>query len=161
MVRRYAEWANDYQENQITIIYDTMWNGTRRMAEAIAEGVRSEDSEVAIKLFNCARSDKNDIITEVFRSRALLVGSPTVNQHLLSSVAGILEEMGGLRFKKKKAAAFGTYGWSGESVRLIQERLREGGFEIVNDGVRALWNPDEEAIADCTHYGKELALSLR
>ena len=70
IVTRYAQWAADYQENQITVIYDTMWNGTRRMAEAIAQGIAEADGTVLVKIYNAARADKNDIITEVFRSKA-------------------------------------------------------------------------------------------
>ncbi|MFC1962650.1 anaerobic nitric oxide reductase flavorubredoxin [Chloroflexota bacterium] len=161
IVKKYAEWAGDYQENQITIIYDTMWNGTRQMAEAIAKGIKSADSEVAIKLFNSARSDKNDIITEIFKSKTVLIGSPTINRGLLSSVAGILETFRGLAFKNKKAAAFGSYGWSGESVKIMLEKLKEGGFEILDDGIRALWNPDKESIDSCINYGRDLAAALK
>jgi flavorubredoxin len=90
-----------------------MWNSTRRMAEAIAEGFRSADGEVMVKLFNSAREDKNDMITEVFKSKAILVGSSTISRGILTSLVGILEEIRGLGFKNKKAAAFGSYGWSG------------------------------------------------
>src|SRR4030067_1135235 len=84
IVSKYLEWANDYSENQITIIYDSMWNGTGRMAEALASGIRSADDKVAVKLFNISRSDKNDVVTEVFKSKGILVGSPTINRGLLS-----------------------------------------------------------------------------
>ena len=161
IVNKYAEWADDYQENQITIIYDSMWNSTRNMAEAIAEGIRSADEEVAVKLFNSARRDKNDIITEVFKAKAILVGSSTINRGILSSVAGLLEEMRGLGFKKKKAAAFGSYGWSGEGVKMITDLLKEGGFEIVNDGLRELWNPDRQSLENCVSFGRDLAEALR
>ena len=73
IVETYQKWAADYQENQITLIYDTMWNSTRRMAECIAEGIREEDPDVVIKLYNSSKEDKNDIATEVFKSRAILV----------------------------------------------------------------------------------------
>ena len=161
IVTKYAEWAANYQENQVTIIYDTMWNGTRRMAEAIAAGITEADSSVAVKVFNVARSDKNDIITEVFKSKAILVGSPTVNKVIPSAVAGMLEEMRGLGFKNKKAAAFGAYGWSGESVKMITERLKEGGFTVIHDGLKELWNPNEQGIANCVAFGKEFALQLK
>lgn len=157
IVTKYLEWAANYQEEQITIIYDSMWGGTRRMAEAIARGIHEVDEQVTIKIFNVARSDKNDIITEVFKSKAILVGSPTINRGILSAVAGILEEMRGLGFKEKKAAAFGAYGWSGESVAMITERLRQGGFELVNDGLREFWNPDDQALANCVSFGREFA----
>ena len=110
IVEKYSEWASAYKEDQITIVYDTMWNSTRKMAETIAKGIVSEDGKVTVKVYNSARSDKNDIITEVFESKAVLVGCPTVNKALLSSLAGIMEEIRGLAFKNKKAAAFGTYG---------------------------------------------------
>jgi flavorubredoxin len=161
IVTRYAEWAANYRENQVTIIYDTMWDGTRKMAEAMAKGIHEADRDVTIRLFNVARSDKNDVITEIFKSRAVLVGSPTVNRGILSAIAGILEEMRGLGFKEKKAAAFGTYGWSGESVAMITERLREGGFQVVNDGLKELWTPDQQSMAKCHAFGAEFIKQVK
>jgi len=161
IVTKYAEWAANYRENQVTIIYDTMWDGTRRMAEAIAKGIHEADKDATIKIFNVARSDKNDIITEVFRSKAVLVGSPTINRGILSAIAGILEEIRGLGFKDKKAAAFGAYGWSGESVAMITGRLREGGFQVVNDGLREFWNPDQQGIVNCMSYGRDFVQQVK
>jgi flavorubredoxin len=160
-VKKYVEWANNYSENQITIAYDTMWNGTRRMAEAIAYGIAAADPGVTVKLFNIARSDKNDLVTEVFKSKMVLIGSPTVNNGILSAAAAILEEMKGLKFRNKKAAAFGCYGWSGEAIKIISERLKEGGFQVLNDGIREKWNPNSEAIDNCTRFGKNVALNER
>ncbi|SDZ10807.1 Flavorubredoxin [Proteiniborus ethanoligenes] len=160
IVEKYLEWANAYQENQITILYDTMWDGTRRMAEAIAEGIQSVDKEVTLKLFNASKTDKNDLITEIFKSKAILVGSSTVNKGIMHGTAGILEMIKGLGFKNKKAAAFGCYGWSGESVKIINDKLNEGKFEVVNEGIKELWNPTPEAIERSIEFGKEFALKL-
>jgi flavorubredoxin len=91
IIKKYQEWANDYQENQITIVYDTMWDSTRRMAEAIARGITEVDKSVAVKLYNIARSDKNDVITEIFKSKAILVGSPTMNRGYSMQLAGCLK----------------------------------------------------------------------
>jgi len=156
IVNKYMDWAKNYQENQIAIVYDTMWNGTRRMAEAIAEGIKSKDKDVDIKLFNCAKRDKNDIITEVFKSKMILVGSSTINSGILTATAGILEMIKGMKFTNKKAAAFGSYGWSGEAVKIITEQLKEAKFDVVNDGIRELWNPDEEALERCREFGRNL-----
>jgi flavorubredoxin len=161
IVEQYAKWAADYQENQITIIYDTMWNGTRRMAEEIAKGIKQADADVVVKVFSSSRTDKNDIITEVFKSKAIVVGSPTVNKTVLSSIAAIMDEIKGLAFKNKKAAAFGTYGWSGESVKTINQLLEEAGFSLVNHGVRELWYPGDEEIASCQLFGRELAAATK
>ncbi len=156
IITKYVEWANSYQENQITIVYDTMWNGTRRMAEAIAEGIQSKDKDVNVKLYNCAKRDKNDIITEIFKSKMILMGSSTINNGILSAVAGLLEMVKGMKFTNKKAAAFGSYGWSGESVKIITGLLKEAKFDVVNDGIRELWNPDEEALERCREFGRNL-----
>lgn len=161
IVEKYLKWADNYQENQITILYDTMWNATRRMAETIAEGIAAADPDVTVKLFGASKTDKTDIITEVFRSRAVLAGSPTVNGGYLYAIAGILELMRGMKFKNKKAAAFGSYGWSGEAVKMMNEELAKAGFEVVDAGVRSTWLPDESELDRLREYGKVLAVKLR
>ncbi len=157
IVEKYLTWANDYQENQITILYGTMWDGTKRMAEAITKGIREIDKKVNVKLYNIAKTDKNDLITEIFKSRIILVGSPTIGGGILSGVAKILEMIKEMRFKNKKAASFGCYGWSGESIKVIKEHLEKSGFSVINDGIRALWNPDDESIEKCVEFGREIA----
>ena len=159
IVEKYLAWADAYQENQITILYDTMWDGTKRMAEAISKGIAETDNDVNIKLFNVAKTDKNDVITEIFKSKTILVGSPTIGGGILSSIAEILEVVKGLRFKNKKAASFGCYGWSGESIKVIKEHLEKSGFSVINDGIRVLWNPDQESIENCLEFGREIANS--
>jgi anaerobic nitric oxide reductase flavorubredoxin len=157
IVNKYLEWADNYQENQITIVYDTMWNSTRLMAEAIADGIRQTDKEVTVIIQNAAKDDKNDILTEIFRSKAILIGSPTINYGYSFAIAGLLEMARGLKFKNKKAAAFGSYGWSGDAPKMITQRLQEAGFEILNEGIKVLWVPDEQAREQCVEYGKEFA----
>jgi len=159
IVQKYQQWANTYQENQIIVVYDTMWDGTRIMAEHIAKGIVQADKNVTVKMFNIGRSDKNDVISEVFRSKALLVGSPTINRGILTAMAAFLEEIRGLGFKGKKAAAFGCYGWSGESVKMITDALHTAGFSIMDDGLKCLWNPDGKNRNACLEYGKKLALN--
>jgi len=156
IVQKYMAWAQDYQEDQITILYDSMWDGTRVMAENIALGIRKANPSVTLKVFNIAKTDKNDVITQVFKSRLILVGSPTIGKGVSFATAGILEMIEGMRFKNKKAASFGAYGWSGEAIEVIRERLEKGGFEIVNPGLKCLWNPDVDAIKACVQYGEEI-----
>lgn len=160
IIETYLKWANDYKENQITILYDSMWNGTRVMAEHIAKGIVHSDKTVTVKCINIGHSDKNDAITEIFKSKGIVVGSPTINKGILTAVASLLEELRGLGFKGKKAAAFGCYGWSGESVRLINEHLKAAGFFVVDDGLKVLWNPDDASRKACIEYGRTLAKML-
>ena len=157
IVEKYVQWANDYQENQITIIYDTMWNGTKQLAEKIAEGIGIADPDVVVKVYNLAKSDENDLITEVFKSKAVVIGSPTISNSILHSVAGFIHLMKELKFKGKKAAAFGCYGWSGESVKVINELMANAGFEVVSEGFRNQWNPDADAQISAVEFGKTIA----
>ena len=143
IVEKYGEWAAAYQENQVTVAYDTMWEGTAKIAHAIAEEIHRQSPETVVKVFNIAKADKNEVMTEVFKSKAIAVGSPTVSNSYLSSVAGWLEFLKQLKFKGKKAAAFGCYGWSGESVKLLQAKLAEAGFEVIEENIRSMWNPEE------------------
>jgi flavorubredoxin len=157
VVTKYAEWAANYSEDKVSVLYDTMWDGTRRLAEKIAAGITAVSPSTDVRVHNLAKTDKNDVVTDVFCSKAVLVGSPTVNNGVLHSVAGMLELMEGLRFKGKKASSFGCFGWSGESPRRIAESLRESGFEIVDEGYTCTWEPDDAALERAFDYGKEFA----
>ena len=147
IVGKYAAWCDAYKEDQITIVYDSMWGGTAKLAHAIAEEVHRQSPETVVKVFSVAKAEKNDIMTEVFKSRAIAVGSPTACNSCMSSVAGWLEFLKQLKFKGKKAAAFGCYGWSGESVKLLQAKLAEAGFAVAEAGIRCQWNPEEADFA--------------
>ena len=155
ILTKYLEWADNYNENQITILYDTMWNSTRKMAEAIAYGIENVDKNVTVKLINTSKEDKTSVLTEVFKSKAIIVGSPTVNNGYLHSIAGILEMIKGMKLKGKKAATFGSYGWSGEASKQIAEELRKDGFSIISDGIKVVWTPNEEMLEECKKFGEE------
>ena len=157
IVEQYLKWADKYSENQITIFYDTMWKGTRMVAEKIAEGIRSADEKVNVKLYNLAKRDKNDVITEIFKSKAVIGGSPTVNNGILTAVASLLEEVKGMKFRGKKAAAFGCFGWSGESAGIVAKELEDSGFEVVAEPFRVPWKPDAEKEVECLEFGRTLA----
>ena len=137
-----------------------MWNSTRIMAESIAKGIKEVDPQVSVKVFNIARRDKNDVITEIFKSKGIVLGSPTINKGYLSAIAALLEEIRGLGFKEKKATAFGSYGWSGEAVKLISDRLRESGWQVVNEGLKIQWKPDDVGIGLSIEFGKQVAKQL-
>lgn len=147
IVNLYAEWAAAYQENQVTVAYDTMWEGTAKIAHEIAAEIHRQSPDTVVKVFNVAKADKNEVMTEVFKSKAVAVGSPTVSNSILSSVAGWLEFLKQLKFKNKRAAAFGCYGWSGESVKILQQKLSEAGFSVAEENIRAQWKATEENLA--------------
>ncbi len=147
IVEKYAAWCDEYQEDQVTVIYDTMWEGTAQLANRLAAYLNELSPETRVKTFNISKYDKNEIMTEVFKSKAIAVGSPTVGNDVLSSVSGWLHFLKSLKFKGKKGAAFGTYGWSGESVKNIQGYLADAGFDVIDASVRVNWNPTADDLA--------------
>ncbi|MBR5743969.1 MAG: flavodoxin domain-containing protein, partial [Muribaculaceae bacterium] len=138
----------------------TMWKSTEKMANAIAEGIRATLPDTKVVTICASENDKNDILVEVGRSKAILMGSPTINNGYSYAIAGMLEMIKGLKFKGKKAAAFGSYGWSGEAVKQISAALAAAGLEVVDDGLSLLWMPDEDAIARCRDYGQSFAAEI-
>jgi len=158
IVTRYAEWAAQKPARRAVVIYDTMWNGTRRMADAIGEGL----AEVGVdtKIFHAVTADRNDVLAEVFKAGAVLVGSPTLNRGLLPTIWPLLQDLKGLQFKNKIAGGFGTYGWSGEGVQVIEAHLKDCGFEVVPEGPRAKWQPDVTALEACRAFGRKTGEAL-
>lgn len=159
IVAKYQEWARQMPNKSAVVLYDTMWEGTRRMAEAIGEGLAAEG--VPHKLLHVAVTDRNDVITEVFKAKAVIIGSPTVNRGYLPTLAPIMEDLRGLRFKNKIGAAFGAYGWSGEAVKLIEEHLNGVGIPVAAPGVRAKWQPNVDELAACVELGREVGQAVK
>lgn len=156
IVEKYAEWADNYQENQITILFDSMWKGTESLAHALAARIQAQSDEVRVKVYNVAKTDKNDVMTEVFKSKAIAVGSPTVGNDILSSVGGVLHFLKELKFKNKSAAVFGCYGWSGEGNKILRGILQDAGFAVVEPELRVNWQPKQEDLDKMDELAKAL-----
>ena len=88
------------------------------------------------------------------------MGSPTINNGYSYAVAGLLEMIKGLKFKNKKASAFGSYGWSGDAVKQISEKLQQAGITVVDGGIRELWVPDQEMLDKCVQYGQDFVKAI-
>lgn len=159
IVNKYYQWAIGKGEYSVTIIYDTMWNATEKMANAIAEGLEREG--VRYKLFHMGVSDRNDVLTEVFKAKGIMIGSSTLNNGLLPTIKPILEDLKGLKFKNKVGAAFGSYGWSGENIKIIEENLEKAKIKKLQEGIKIKWQPNKEELDKCIEFGKNYANSLK
>jgi len=159
IVRKYQEWAAQKPDQSAVVLYDTMWEATRRMAEAIGAGLAAEG--VPFKLFHMAVSDRNDVLTEVFKAKAVIIGSPTLNNGLLPAITPILEDLKGLKFQNKIGAAFGSYGWSGESVKQIEAHLAACNIPLAAEGVRAKWQPTAADLMNCETLGRKVAVGVK
>ncbi|NJD52285.1 MAG: MBL fold metallo-hydrolase [Candidatus Methanoperedens sp.] len=159
IVNKYYEWAQGKNDGSVVIIYDTMWKATEKMGEAIAQGLEKEG--VNYKFFNMAVCDRNDVLTEIFKTKGIIIGSPTLNSGLLPTIKPILEDLKGLKFKNKVGAAFGSYGWSGENVRQIEETLEKAKIKILQEGIKFKWQPSKEELDKCVEFGRQFAQKMK
>ena len=152
------EWSLQKPKRKAVVAYDTMWHSTEKMAEAIVAGLGEEGVEAKpMHLRACHRSD---VMTEVLDAGAVIVGSPTLNNGLFPTVSDFLTYMKGLKPKNKIGAAFGSYGWSGEAVKLINNELEAMKFELVDPGLKIQYVPDDKGIEASYQLGKKIAQAL-
>ncbi len=159
IVEAYLGWAKGDARDRILVVYDTMWGSTEKMAKAIIEGIMSEGVETI--LLRLPFSDRGDIFKELIYSKGILLGSSTINNGILPTVAPFLEELKGLRPKNKIAAAFGSFGWGSGAVKEIEEKLEKADIEIVAPALTVKWVPDESEIQKCFEFGKEFAKKVK
>ena len=158
IINAYVEWGTQKPRRKAVVIYDTMWHSTEIMAEAIVDSLGQEGVDARpMYLRNCHRSD---IMTEVIDAGAIIIGSPTLNNGLFPTVSDFLTYMKGLKPKDKIGAAFGSYGWSGESVKVITRELEEMKFKMVHPGVKTQYVPDDKDLEACYELGRKIAGEL-
>lgn len=145
IISEYQKWASNKTDEEALIIYDSMWGSTKQMACKIMEAF--EDKNINTKLINLQNNHISDIMTEVITARYICVGSPTLNNNMLPTVAAFLCYMKGLAPKGRKGLAFGSYGWGGQSIGLINNELKDAGFDVM-DMQRINYIPEESALED-------------
>jgi flavorubredoxin len=158
IVKAYVEWSEQKPKRKALVIYDTMWHSTQSMAEAIVEALGQEG--VDAKPMHLRTWHRSDIMTEVLDAGAIIVGSPTLNNNLFPTVGDFLTYLKGLKPQNKVAAAFGSYGWSGEAVKMITQELEEMKFKTAGPGVRVQYVPDKEAMEACRELAGKVAKEL-
>ncbi|MEA1984078.1 MAG: FprA family A-type flavoprotein [Euryarchaeota archaeon] len=155
IIDAYIRWASAETVPKVPVIYDTMWGSTEHMAQAILEGVRA--SGIPVKLLNIRKNDWSMITKEIMEAPVIAMGSPTMNNNMLPSVAGYLSYLKGLRPKNKKAAIFGSLGWGGGAAKAMEKELKAAGFEIIEPKLQAKFRPDKDTLEACRELGLRLA----
>ena len=159
IIQAYQRWSSGGSTDKALVIYDTMWHSTEEMAKSIAAGI--EDTGVSVELINLKVNHRSDVMTKVLEAKALILGSPTLNNGLLPRMAGFLMYMRGLKPFDKLGAAFGSYGWSGESVRLLNEALQEIKIDVIEDGIKQKYVPNQAALEECSAMGQRIGEAVR
>jgi len=158
IVRLYAQWSRQEPQRKAVVVHGTMWQSTARMAWAIGEGLAAGGMEVCQMPLGAAH--RSDVATELLEAGALIVGSPTINNQIFPTVADVLTYLKGLRPKNLLGAAFGSYGWSGQAVGLIEAQLREMKIDLAGEGLRLQYVPDDEGLSRCRALGERVAAAV-
>ncbi|MDD1768632.1 MAG: FprA family A-type flavoprotein [Methanomassiliicoccales archaeon] len=159
IINAYLSWAKGESKAKAVVVYDTMWGSTQIMAEAIAEGIASEGVEV--RPYRLTDSDRSEIMEDVLDARAVVVGSPTLNNGMFPSVADFVIYMRGLRPKGKIGAAFGSFGWGGGAVKAMREHLERAGLEMTLEDLEMRYIPKEREKLKCFEYGQAIGRKVK
>ncbi len=155
IVKMYLDMASGKADLRVVIIYDTMWQSTEYMTTPIVEGIRAAGVDVeAIKL---RATPMSIAIKRFWESRAMLIGTPTLNNIMFPTVAEFMTHLRGLRPKDRIAGAFGSFGWGGGAVKEAYEMFKKMGLEVVEPGVEVLYRPGPDDEKMCFDFGKRFA----
>ncbi|MCK9554742.1 FprA family A-type flavoprotein [bacterium] len=147
ILNEYVKWAGNKTEEKCTIVYDTMWESTEKIARAIKNAF--ENKNINCNIYNLKLTHISDIMTDIITSKYICLGSPTLNNNILPTVSSFLTYFKGLAPRNRTALAFGSFGWGGQSVGIIENVFKEMGLNLLN-GIKIQYIPNEEKLKQIT-----------
>jgi len=159
IINAYLNWSAGTAKQKAIVVFDTMWGSTDKMARAIADGITSEGIEV--KLLKLRAAENTDIVTEILDAKAVVVGSPTLNNQMFPTLGSFLTYTTGLKPKGKVWGFFGSYGWGGGAVKDMVEMAKKAGFEVLEPSVDVKYVPDKEDLKKCFDFGQKIAQKIK
>ena len=151
----YEGWSAQISRDKAIVVFDSMWHSTEKMAEAVGQGLIEKG--VSVQVMDLHGWHRSDVVTELLDARGFVLGSPTLNNGILPRMADLLCYARGLRFTGKVGAAFGSYGWGGEAVKLLNGTLDDMKVRRVHDGLRVQYVPTEGDLESCRDLGRTVA----
>lgn len=158
IIEAYDKWSQNESEKKALVIYDSMWHSTETMAHSIGAGLQEEG--ISTNMVNLKVHHRSDVMTQVLGAKAIIIGSSTLNNGLLPRMAGFLMYMRGLKPANKLGASFGSFGWSGEAVGLMNTALTDMKIDLIEDGLRLKYVPDADNLDECLEMGKRIGKKI-
>lgn len=159
IINLYKKWALQKPLDKAVVVYATMWHSTEMMAKAIAESLAREG--IRVKLLSMNDVHRSEVAYEVLEAGALIAGSPTLNNNILPQMADVMTYLKGLKPVHLIGAAFGSSGWSGESVKDLEAILDAMKVEVVAAPVSVKHVPGQDVLEKCAELGKTIAEELK
>ena len=159
IIQSYLDWSAGKTKQKVVVVFDTMWGSTDKMARAITEGLASQG--VDVKLLKLRSAVKSEVVAEILESKAVVVGSPTLNNQMYPSLSAFLTYIIGLKPKGKLWSFFGSYGWSRGAVKSMTEMTKKAGFDIFDSSLEVKFVPDQEDLQKSFEFGKQIAIKIK
>ncbi|WGV23863.1 diflavin flavoprotein [Halotia branconii] len=161
LTQAYREWTQQQKSADATValIYASAYGNTATLAQAIARGITK--AGVAVESINCEFTEPEDIRAAVEKASGFVIGSPTLGGHAPTPVQTALGIVLSTATNNKLAGVFGSFGWSGEAVDLIEGKLKDAGYRFGFDPIRVKFKPDDVTLQLCEEAGTDFAQALK
>ncbi len=159
IIKAYDEWSRPTLRNKAVVVFDTMWKSTELMAQQVAEGLMSKG--VIVKFMKLGENDRSEVMTEVLDSKAVIVGSSTLNNEMLPRVADMLTYMKGLKPTGRIGACVNSYGWNPAVIKKINAELESCGIKLVDEGIAVKYVPEQNDLKKCFDMGVKIAANIK
>ncbi|MDZ8226429.1 diflavin flavoprotein [Nostoc sp. ChiVER01] len=161
LTKAYREWSQQQTSADLTVvlIYASAYGNTATLAQAIARGVTK--AGVAVESINCEFTEPEEIRAAVEKAGGFIIGSPTLGGHAPTPVQTALGIVLSTATNNKLAGVFGSFGWSGEAVDLIEGKLKDAGYRFGFDTIRVKFKPDDTTLQLCEEAGTDFAQALK
>jgi flavorubredoxin len=153
----YQDWSSGKYAPKALILYDTMWESTGRMAEAVFKGAMDDNAAVDVQLMHVRKTTLTRIATEMLDAAAVALGSPTLNMMLMPQMAAVLTYIRGLKFTPKSAFAFGSSGWAHAGVEQLVRSIEELQWTAIHEPIKTQFRPSDAVLETCRTAGRRLA----
>lgn len=165
--KKYVEWAKEMSEknedkpskHKVFIPYVSAYGNTEKIGQKIAEGIKMV-GDIDVELMDIELVDIGSLEETIEKSNAIIIGSPTINQNTLKPIYELFSVINPVRNRGKLAGAFGSYGWSGEAIKIIESNLKNLKLKVFDSGVKCTFIPFEDSYEKAIEYGKKFGEKL-
>lgn len=160
---KYAEWSRpqESKEKYIPVIYCSAYGNTAKLAQTIAEGIKSVLPQCKLEIFDANEYPMKELVYKVNNSDAFAIGSPTINRNAVGPIWQLVSSIDAINSKGRPCAVFGSFGWSGEAVPMLTSQLKAMKVNVFEDGYRCRFVPSEDDLKGAFEYGKRFAESFK
>ena len=156
----YRRWGRSHQQASLNVVllFASAYGNTAAIADALAQGVNR--TGIRVSSLNCEFTPSDELVAAIQQADAVLIGSPTLGGHAPTPIVSALGTLLAEGDRSKPVGVFGSFGWSGEAVDLLETKLRDGGFQFGFDPIRVKFSPDAAKVKQLEETGTRFARQL-